>query len=146
MLVVEDDSQAGPDHVDSHRSVMLAISPYSQPGTVSRFVNTTDVLATAEEMLGLAPLSQFDRFGHPLAEWRATPDLRPYDAVQPTQSIVETNAARRVGSAESRQFDLSAADRVDDAQFNRLLWRALKPGVAFPALRRGTMLDLARER
>lgn len=146
VLVVEDDAQAGPDHVDSHRSVMLAISPWSRAGTVSRFVNTTDVLATAEEMLGLAPLSQFDRFGHPLADWRDTPDLRPYDAIQPTQSIAEVNKARGVGALESRHIDLADADRVDDAEFNRILWKALKPGVAFPAPRHGTMLDLARER
>jgi len=146
VLVVEDDAQAGPDHVDSHRSVMLAISPYSVPGTVSRFVNTTDVLATAEEMLGLAPLSQFDRFGHPLTQWRDAPDLRPYVAIQPTQAIDQVNPARGVGAVESRRIDLADADRVDDAQFNRLLWKALKPGVAFPAPRHGTMLDLARER
>jgi len=144
--VVEDDAQAGPDHVDSHCSVMLAISPWSRGGTMHRFVNTTDVLATAEEMLGLAPLSQFDRFGHPLTEWRDAPDQRPYDAIKPTQSIVEVNKARGVGALESRHIDFADADKVDDAQFNRILWTALKPGVAFPAPRHATMLDLARER
>lgn len=146
VLVVEDDAQAGPDHVDSHRSVMLAISPWSRAGTVSRFVNTTDVLATAEVMLSLAPLSQFDRFGHPLTEWRDTPDLRPYNAIAPTQSIVEVNKARGVGALESRQINLADADKVDDAQFNAILWKALKPGVPFPAPRHATMLDLAREK
>lgn len=147
VLIVEDDAQAGPDHVDSHRSVMLAISPYSRAGTVHRFVNTTDVLATAESMLGLAPLSQFDRFGRPLTEWSATPDLRPYDAIQPSQSIVERNPARGVGAVESRHIDLAEADRVDDATFNHILWRALKGvGRAYPRARQQTMLDAARER
>jgi hypothetical protein len=147
VLIVEDDAQAGPDHVDSHRSVMLAISAYSKAGTVSRFVNTTDVLATAESVLGLAPLSQFDHFGHPLADWSATPDLRPSDAIQPTQSITDRNPARGVGAVESRHIDLGKADRVDDAQFNRLLWLVLKGDrVPFPAVRRGAMLDRARER
>jgi hypothetical protein len=126
---------------------MLAISPYSRPGTVHRFVNTTDVLATAESMLGLAPLSQFDRFGRPLADWSATPDLRPYDAIEPAQSITERNPARGVGAATSRHLDLANADRVDDATFNHLLWRALKgESAAYPGARRQTPLDAARDR
>jgi hypothetical protein len=51
MFILEDDAQDGPDHVDSHRSVLLVISPYSRTGVVRRFVNTTDVLATIEEIL-----------------------------------------------------------------------------------------------
>jgi hypothetical protein len=114
---------------------------------VHRFVNTTDVLATAESMLGLAPLSQFDRFGRPLVEWSATADLRPYDAIQPVQSITDRNPARGVGAAESRHLDLASADRVDDATFNHLLWRALKGDrAAYPGARRQTPLDAARER
>src|SRR5262249_1747337 len=66
VFVVEDDAQAGPDHVDSHRSVLLAISPWTRGGVSHRFVNTTDVLATIEEILGLQPMSQFDRFAPPL--------------------------------------------------------------------------------
>ena len=72
VFVLEDDAQAGPDHVDSHRSVMLAISPWARGGVLHRFVNTTDVLATIEEMLGLGAFSQFDHFGRPLREiWRS---------------------------------------------------------------------------
>jgi hypothetical protein len=33
VFVVEDDPQAGPDHIDSHRSVLLTISPYNCSGT-----------------------------------------------------------------------------------------------------------------
>jgi len=54
--------------VDSHRSVLIVISPYNRAGTLHRFVNTTGVIATMEEILGLAPLSQFDYYGRPLRE------------------------------------------------------------------------------
>src|SRR5262249_59296241 len=67
-FVLEDDAQDGPDHVDSHRSVLLVISAYNRGGLVHRFVNTTDVLATVEEILGLEHLSQFDTFGRPLSD------------------------------------------------------------------------------
>ncbi|MGI8548411.1 MAG: hypothetical protein ACR2M1_13970 [Gemmatimonadaceae bacterium] len=111
-------------------------------------MNTTDVLATTEEVLGLTPLSQFDRYGRPLHDvWSATPDLRPYLAIQPTQRVDERNRAHGVAAAESRKIDLAEADRVDDMQFNRLLWRAIK-GVRtpYPTTRRASTLDFARDR
>jgi hypothetical protein len=148
VFVLEDDAQAGPDHVDSHRSVLLVASPYSRPGTIHRFVNTTDVLATIEEILGLEPLSQFDHYGRPLRDvWAASPDLRPYAALTPAQSIAERNPARGVGARESQGINLAAADRVDDAQFNHLLWRVLKgPQSPYPRTRRYSTLDVVRER
>lgn len=147
VFVVEDDSQAGPDHIDSHRSVLLVISPYSRRGTIHRFVNTTDVLATIEEILGIPPLSQFDRFGRPLHNvWNATADLTPYTASVPQQSITETNPPRGVGAAESMRLNLSAADRIDDARFNRLLWRVIKGNRPFPAPPRSSTLDYVRDR
>jgi hypothetical protein len=148
VFVLEDDAQAGPDHVDSHRSVLLVISPWSRARTVHRFVNTTDVLATIEEILGLAPLSQFDRFGRPLRDvWSEEPDLTPYVALAPTQPLDEKNPPARTGARPAPRLDLAAADRIDDMTFNRILWRAIKGAdVPYPAGRRGSTLDLVRER
>jgi len=127
VFVLEDDAQAGPDHVDSHRSVMFVISAYNRSGVVHRFVNTTDVLATAEEILGLGTLSQFDHFGRPLREiWRPTPDLRPFDAISPAQSMTEQNLGLDDNARRSDRLDLAREDRADDDEFNRILWRAVK--------------------
>jgi YVTN family beta-propeller protein len=147
MFVLEDDAQDGPDHVDSHRSVLLVISPYSRAGVVRRFVNTTDVLATIEEILGLGPLSQFDRFGRPLREiWAGSPDLRPYDALTPAQSLTEMNPSRGMGARRSARLDFSAVDRVDDDEFNQILWRALKGSTPYPAIHRAPTLEYTRSR
>jgi len=147
MFILEDDAQDGPDHVDSHRSVLLVISPYSRTGVVRRFVNTTDVLATIEEILGLGPLSQFDRFGRPLREiWAGSPDLRAYTALTPQQSLTELNPSTGVGARRSARLDFSAVDRVDDDEFNRILWRALKGPAPYPAVRRASTLEYSRAR
>ncbi|MCA1817616.1 MAG: alkaline phosphatase family protein, partial [Acidobacteria bacterium] len=127
VFVLEDDAQAGPDHFDSHRSPLLVVSAYKRPGTVSRFANTTDVLAAIEDMLGMGRLSQFDYFSRPLADvFAATPDLTPYTAIKPAQSLDELNPPKGAGAEESKAFDLSAPDRVDDAAFNRVLWKMIK--------------------
>ena len=147
VFVLEDDAQAGPDHVDSHRSVMFAISPWARSGVVHRFVNTTDVLATMEELLGLDSFSQFDHFGRPLREiWRETPDLRPYAALTPTQTMGELNVATGPGARASAHIDLAREDRVDDAVFNHILWRALKGTAPYPTARRLALLEAARAR
>jgi hypothetical protein len=148
VFVMEDDSQAGPDHFDSHRSVAFTISAWNKPGLIHRFVNTTDMLATIEEILGLGALSQFDHYGHPLHDvWRDKPDLTPYVAIVPTHSLKDVNAPRAVGARESLHFDLADADKIDDAQFNRLLWKVIKgESVPYPGTHRNSTLDFVRDR
>jgi YVTN family beta-propeller protein len=135
-FVVEDDAQSGPDHVDSHRSVLLVISAYNRPGTVHRFVNTTGVIATMEEILGLDSLSQFDHFGRPLHEiFTDTPDLTPYEARRPPVDMNEKNPPSKEAE-ESKALDFSKPDAIEDATLNRILWRAIKGDVPYPGATR----------
>ncbi|HMA46312.1 MAG TPA: alkaline phosphatase family protein, partial [Frankiaceae bacterium] len=61
VFVVEDDAQAGPDHVDAHRTTAQVISPYTQTGTVdSTFYSTVSMLRSLELIAGVRPLTQFD--------------------------------------------------------------------------------------
>ncbi len=145
IFVVEDDAQDGPDHVDSHRSVLLVVSPYSRAGVVHRFVNTTDVLATIESILGLSALSHFDYYGRPLTGlFTGSPDLRPYRALRPEVPMDEKNPAGE-NAARSARLDLSEPDVADMALFNRVLWQAVKGG-APPPPRRMAQLDVERAR
>ncbi|MEI6431912.1 MAG: bifunctional YncE family protein/alkaline phosphatase family protein, partial [bacterium] len=61
IFVVEDDPQAGFDHVDGHRSLCLVISPYTRRGVViSDFYNQTSVLHTIGRILGVSAMNQQD--------------------------------------------------------------------------------------
>jgi DNA-binding beta-propeller fold protein YncE len=134
IFVVEDDAQAGPDHVDSHRSPFYAISAYSRPGTVHRFANTTDVIAAIEDILGMGRLSKFDYFSRSLADvFASTPDLTPFDAITPKQDLNEKNLPNTKAARMSEGLDLSAPDRVDDLVYNRILWMMLKGDASYPA-------------
>src|SRR5215471_2609983 len=133
VFVVEDDSQAGPDHVDSHRSPFLAISAYNRSGTVHRFANTTDVIAAIEDILGMGRMSKFDYFSRSLADmFAATPDLTPYSTMVPKVDLNEMNPAQTSGARMSEGLDFSTPDRIDDALFNRILWAMLKPAGTVP--------------
>ena len=133
IFVLEDDSQAGPDHVDSHRSPFFAISAYNRPGTIHRFANTTDVVAAIEDILGLARLSKFDYFSRSLADvFSETPNLAPYSALIPQVDVHEMNPSQGPAAQMSEELDLRAADRSEDALFNRILWYMLKPDSPAP--------------
>jgi YVTN family beta-propeller protein len=144
MFVLEDDAQNGPDHVDSHRSPMLVISAWNRGGVMHRFANTTDVLRTMEEILGLSSMSQFDYFGRPLREiWSSTPDLTPYTALTPAISLDERNPGGTRNARDSEGLDLHVEDVANEELFNRVLWRAIKgDAVPYPGTRRLSAREL----
>jgi YVTN family beta-propeller protein len=125
VFVLEDDAQDGPDHVDSHRSVLLVVSAYNHAGLVHRFTNTTDVVATIDHVLRLGPLSKFDRYASPLT-FASTPDTSPYSAIIPGVPMSERNPDRTPSAILSRRLDLSHEDRADAHLLNRILWRTIK--------------------
>jgi hypothetical protein len=136
IFVVEDDAQAGPDHTDSHRAPFYAISAYNRPGTVHRFINTTDVIAAIEDILGMGRLSKFDYFSRSLADiFAPTADLTPCDPIIPTQDLNEKNPQNTAAARMSEGLDLSGPDRVDDRLYNRILWMMLKGDVPPPVAR-----------
>ena len=142
VFVLEDDAQDGPDHVDSHRSPLLVVSAYNRGRVVHRFANTTDVLATIEDILGLGRMSQFDHYGRPLREiWETTPDLSPYSALTPSVSLKEVNPRRGAMAEASKRLALKVEDASDDDLFNRILWTTIKGDQPYPGTRRMSALD-----
>jgi YVTN family beta-propeller protein len=128
IFVVEDDAQNGSDHVDAHRTVALAISPYIKRKSVdSTLYSTSSMLRTIELILGLGPMSQFDAAARPMFNsFVARPDLSPY-VHRPAG--VDTNArnTRNAPMAQvSARLDLEIEDRADDLIFNEIIWKAVK--------------------
>ena len=146
VFVVEDDAQNGPDHVDSHRSIMYVISPYAAGGVVHRFVNTTDVVATIEGILKMGSMSQFDHYGRPLRGiWKSNPDLTPYVALKPNVPLDEKNPKMGIGAVESRRLALGKEDEANEDLFNRILWREIKGSARkYPGTTRMSALELQR--
>jgi len=142
VFVLEDDAQDGPDHVDSHRSPLLVISAYNRGKVFHRFANTTDVVATIEDILGLGRMSQFDHYGRPLREiWEATPDLTPYTAIRPSVPLDEKNPRRGALAEASKMLVLDKVDMADEELFNRILWKSIKGDAPFPGTKRMSALE-----
>lgn len=131
IFIIEDDAQNGPDHVDAHRTVALAISPYTRKGIVdSTFYNTCSLLRSIELILGLPPMSAFDAAATPMyTAFGNKPDTTPFVCRPAQQDLNAKNPPRGTGAAESVTLDLSEPDRLsvaDEDTLNRVLWKSVK--------------------
>ena len=133
--MVEDDPQAGLDHVDGRRTVALCMSPYVKRGAVnSTFYNQSSMLRTIELILGLPPMNQLDLTATPMdACFTETPDLTPYTHVPNSIPLDELNP--KVASLEGKQkhyallseeMPLDDIDMADEGLFNRVIWHSVK--------------------
>ncbi|MEU0093172.1 phosphoesterase [Kribbella sp. NPDC006257] len=89
IFVVEDDSQAGLDHVDGHRAPIQIISPYAQRGAVdSHYYTQITMIRTIEQILGIRPMNQKDTAATPMAgAFTTTPDYTPFTALPNRTSL-----------------------------------------------------------
>ena len=128
VVIVEDDAQNGPDHVDAHRSTAYLAGGYVKQGFVDHTAyTTTSLLRTIELILGLPPMTQYDAPSTPL--WRCmnnTPD-HPAFTVRPCNIDLNLkNLAQNTWQKKSQKFDFSKEDMVSDAEFNEVIWKAVK--------------------
>ena len=146
IFVVEDDAQAGPDHVDSHRSVLLLASPFARRNVADHtFYTTSGVLRTIELILGLPPMSQYDASATPMVNaFLGTPNLTAYTKSDPRVSMDERNLSNAFGATLSGAMDFSVEDRAPEAQLNEILWRSVRgPTSPMPPPRRSIFVSPA---
>ena len=91
IVVLEDDAQNGPDHVDAHRSVCYMISPFMKRSSIDHsFQNTVSALHTIECLLNLPPMCQYDAAADVIHGWDETPsNAEPFTAILPTAEIMK---------------------------------------------------------
>src|SRR5262249_14075186 len=114
IYVVEDDAQGGVDHVDGHRTVALAISPYIRRQSVdSTFYSQPSIAKTIELQLGLTHMSLFDLIANDMRNsFGAKADLTPFAAITPKQSLFELNPPATALAGQARK-DAIASSKMD---------------------------------
>jgi hypothetical protein len=129
ILILEDDAQDGPDHVDSHRSIALVISKYAplpQPKPVvdHTFYTTINMIRTLEALLGAPPMNANDSraavmtplFSGPGTQSPFTADYRNRD----NGLLYQTNTNEWKAG---KNLDFSHADAADNVVLNQFLWQ-----------------------
>ena len=151
IFVVQDDPQAGVDHVDGRRTVAMLISPYTRRGMVdSTFYNQNSMLRTMELMLGLPPMNQLDLAAAPMLScFQEEADLTPYTARENIIPLDEMNpevaqltGKQKYWAQKSLELPISDVDLADEYTFNRILWHAVKGyDTPYPDLARRKEVD-----
>jgi len=133
-FILEDDAQAGADHVDAHRSLAIVVSKYAPHAGAgkeavvdSRFYSTVSVLRTMESLLGVPPMNNNDAFASLISTLFTGPgDQAAFtaDASNRVNGLIYTaNKADAPGAAASMKMDFSHADRADTYKLNLILWQ-----------------------
>jgi hypothetical protein len=141
VFVIEDDPQAGWDHVSGYRTVAMCAGPYVKRGAVvSTQYNTTSLLRTIEQILGLPPMNQFDASATPMFDcFTDEADARPFVADAARVPLDEMNAepeaindpALKADALASATINFRELDKAPEDVLNRILWRAMR-GTAAP--------------
>jgi hypothetical protein len=126
ILVMEDDSQDGADHVDAHRIPALVISPYTRPGFVvhTRY-DQLSFVRTLEVLVGLKSLHLPEALALPLyGAFSSTPsNSAPYNAIRPNVDLAARNPNTPTNRRASQGLDLTHIDRVPQRTLDRILWK-----------------------
>ena len=127
IIILEDDAQNGPDHVDAHRSTTYIAGGFIKQGFVDHTMySTSSALRTIELILGLPPMSQYDAAAEPM--WRCFNTTANHLPFKATKNLVDLNLKNTVVnklSDLSDKFDFRREDRIPDGLFNGVLWGAV---------------------
>jgi hypothetical protein len=139
IFAIEDDPQAGWDHISGYRTTAYCISPFAKrKQTVSTNYNTTSILRTIEQILGMPPMNQFDASATPLFDcFSEHRDLTPFIAVPSNIALDEMNpepqaiqdAKLREDAVVSATLNFKEIDRAPEDVLNRILWRAMRGSI-----------------
>lgn len=171
IFIVEDDSQDGPDHIDSHRSPGFIISPYTAHNkVVHTFYSTNNINRTMEDLLGMDHLGLNDANAASMDDvFALQPDLQPYNLLIPgnlcvppvdptlvpdcynpqmrsrTTRAIPSHHSGQWWSTHTKHLSFRRPDANDAGDYNRLLWQGVVgDDVAYPEQRSG--LDLSQDR
>lgn len=169
IVIVEDDCQNGPDHVDSHRSVVYIISPYTKRNVVvSTNYNTVSLIRTMEDLLNIGYLGINDANAKPMSDtFTREPNFTSYKAVVPGNLCGEPVDPKLVPACQDKNVEKTAAipslrnnqwwaqatqdfnfeveDKLDPEKFNRVLWAGIQ-GDKVPYPRERSHADLRQNR
>jgi hypothetical protein len=135
ILVIEDDTQDGADHVDAHRMPALAISPYAKKGAVvhTRY-DMLSFIRTFEIPIGMKPLGLGDSLAVPLYDaFDGSPqNSDPYTAVPPNTPLDERNSQNAPAAAASKRMNFRKLDSEPQRNLDAVLWKSIHGEDAVP--------------
>ncbi|MFM0132340.1 bifunctional YncE family protein/alkaline phosphatase family protein [Paraburkholderia sediminicola] len=156
IVVVEDDSQAGSDHVDSHRSPAYVVGAYvKKHAVVSTAYSQVNALRTMEDLLGTQHIDLNTAYARPMSDLFDTKSDGSWTYTAVASTILKnTNVGNVASGTDGNQFaqgedihplhdatywanatkgfDFSKEDRIPPELFNRVQWKGVMGDKPYP--------------
>ena len=144
IFVTEDDSQEGWDHISAYRTTGLVISPYSRlQKTIHTQYNTTSIVRSIEQILGLPPMNSLDATALPMNDcfnllkdnqytFKYLPNKIPLNEMNKELASLKGKSLELAKQSKKGKFDKT--DSGDDFLFNKILWYDAKGNKPYPTL------------
>ena len=152
-IIIEDDCQDGPDHVDSHRTTTYMVGPYvKKNAVVSTFYTQVNALRTIEDILGAPHINLNTARQQPMADVfdiKSSPDWT-FKAVASTVlttteldlggvamakgPVVKPKHDAEYWAKVTSHLDFSEADLITPLHYNKILWEGLMDGKPYPQI------------
>jgi YVTN family beta-propeller protein len=147
IIICEDDSQDGADHVNSHRATTYFVGPYvKKHAVVSTLYSQPNLLRTIEDILGTEHVNLNTYYARPMTDlfdvesrgkWTfkavastllksTTLGLDPKTTQFAKGPDVKPTHDAQYWAEKTRGFDFSKEDRVPAELYNKILWEGLK--------------------
>jgi YVTN family beta-propeller protein len=153
VIIIEDDSQDGADHVDSHRATTYFVGPYvKKHAVVSTRYSQANVLRTIEDIFGTEHINLNTYYARPMADVFDTKSNGRWTFKAVASTLLKSTTLgldpmvfaagpdlkpthdAQYWAEKTRGFDFSGEDRVPAELYNKILWEGLK-GTAAPAVK-----------
>ncbi|HWA82397.1 MAG TPA: alkaline phosphatase family protein, partial [Fimbriimonadaceae bacterium] len=123
IFVTQDDSGADDDHVDRHRSYVLALGPYAKKGYVSHeHASIMSIIRSIYELFGLPPNNMFDALASPLDDMFTTkPDFTPYVHVESDPRVFKPEETLDPNDPQFKKRRTMPSVKMDDPAFEEWL-------------------------
>jgi YVTN family beta-propeller protein len=119
IFVTQDDPGADNDHIDRHRSFVLAISPYAKRGYISRrHTSIMSIIRSIYLMFGIGPNNLFDAVATPLDDmFTDKPDFTPYVAVEADRRVFRPEETFDPEDPEFKKRRTVRGAKMDDPKY-----------------------------
>lgn len=124
ILITEDDTAQGGDHVDQHRTIFFAISPWVKRSYVSKtLIDVPSLHKIIAHVYGLPyPNVQVKNAGLPLDMFSSTPDYEPFDYTPRTWPTECGDKSTKPEKDLSKSWDLTDVDRSPELDAQAVRW------------------------
>jgi YVTN family beta-propeller protein len=140
IMVTQDDSQGGWDHISGYRTVGLVVSAYSTGKLVTTNYNQTSMVRTIEQILGIPPMNVLDATATPMFDcFSSTKNATPFKKLANNVPLDDMNKPLNALRGRDKKFALKSMNEVynevdggEDDEMNEIIWHYTRGKAKYP--------------